>query len=145
MMSNEENLQLMKTLDDAWNGQDWDTFSKRHSERVVVRWPGQHEPTRGLVAHRNESIEMFKIFPDNHVANDPYKVLFGQGEWTCSIAIFTGTHLGPMKGSEGKMIPPTNKKFQVEFCTVARWTNGQIVEENLFYDQIGMMRQLGLA
>jgi SnoaL-like polyketide cyclase len=88
---------------------------------------------------------MFKIFPDNHVANDPYKVLFGQGEWTCSIAIFTGTHLGPMKGAEGKTIPPTNKKFQVEFCTVAHWTNRQIVEENLFYDQIGMMRQLGLA
>jgi hypothetical protein len=75
-MSIVENLQLMKTLDDAWNGQDWDTFSKRHSERVVVRWPGQHVPTRGLVAHRNESIEMFKIFPDNLVANDPYKVLF---------------------------------------------------------------------
>ena len=22
----------MKTLDDAWNSQDWDTFNKRHSE-----------------------------------------------------------------------------------------------------------------
>lgn len=25
----EENLQLMKTLDDAWNAQDWDTLNKR--------------------------------------------------------------------------------------------------------------------
>ena len=98
-MSIEENLKLMKTLDDAWNGQDWDLFSKRHAENVVVRWPGQDEPTRGLAAHKNEGIEMFRIFPDNHVANDPYKVLFGQGEWTCSIAIFTGTHQGPMIGS----------------------------------------------
>lgn len=47
-MSIEENLKLMKTLDDAWNGQDWDLFSKRHAENVVVRWPGQDEPTRGL-------------------------------------------------------------------------------------------------
>jgi hypothetical protein len=23
----EENMRLMKTLDDAWNSQDWDTFS----------------------------------------------------------------------------------------------------------------------
>jgi SnoaL-like polyketide cyclase len=46
----------------------------------------------------------------------------------------------------GKTIPPTNKKFQVEFCTVAHWNNGQIEEENLFYNQMGMMmRQLGLA
>ena len=42
--------------------------------------------------------------------------------------------------SEGKKIPPTNKKFQVDFCTVAHWKNGQIDEEN-----IGMMKQLGLA
>ena len=144
-MSAEENMHLMKTLDDAWNSQDWDTFSKRHSEDVIVRWPGQTEPTRGLNAHRNEGVEMFKMFPDNHVQNNPYKVLFGQGDWTCSIAIFTGTHKGPMMGPEGKTIPPSNKKFQVDFCTVAHWKNGQIDEENLFYDQMGMMSQLGLT
>jgi hypothetical protein len=48
--------------------------------------------------------------------------------------------------ADGKKIPPTNKKFQVEFCTVVNWKNGQIEEENLFYNQMGMMmRQLGLA
>jgi hypothetical protein len=35
---------------------------------------------------------MFKVFPDNHVENNPYKMLFDQGEWTCSFAILTGTH-----------------------------------------------------
>lgn len=84
-------------------------------------------------------------FPDNHVQNNPYRVLFGQNDWTCSIAIFTGTHKGPMIGPEGKSIPPTNKKFQVDFCTVAHWKNGKIVEENLFYDQVGMMKQVGLG
>ena len=49
-----------------------------------------------------------------------------------------------MMGPRGKTIPPTNKKFQVDFCTVAHWKNSQIDEENLFYDQAGMMRQLGL-
>jgi len=87
-MSIEENLRLMKTLDDAWNAQDWNTFNKRHTEDVVVKWPGQSEPTRGIKAHQNEGVEMFKTFPDNHVENNPYKVLFGQGDWTCSIAIF---------------------------------------------------------
>jgi predicted ester cyclase len=144
-MGMEENLQLMKTLDDAWNSQDWDTFSKRHTNDVIVRWPGQSEPTRGLETHKKEGIEMFKIFPDNHVENNPYKVLFGQGDWTCSIAIFSGTHKGPMTVPGGNSIPPTNKKFQVDFCTVAHWNNGQIDEENLFYDLGGLMRQLGLA
>jgi PPOX class probable F420-dependent enzyme len=26
----ERNMELMQTLDDAWNAQDWDTFDKRH-------------------------------------------------------------------------------------------------------------------
>jgi len=43
-----------------------------------------------------------------------------------------------------KAIPPINKTFKLDFCTVAQWKNGRIVEENLFYDQIGMMAQLGL-
>jgi SnoaL-like polyketide cyclase len=61
-------------------------------------------------------------------------------------SIFTGTHKDFINGPGRKMIPPTDKKFQVEFCTVAYWKNGQIDEENLFYDQLGMMmRQLGLT
>ena len=145
MNSVEENIRLMKTLDDAWNAQDWDTFDSRHAENVVVYWPGQPEPTRGGPAHRAESIEFFKTFPDNHVGNDPYKVLFGQGEWTCSVARFTGTMKGPMKRPDGTTIPPTNKSFEVEFCTVAHWQNGKIVEERLFYDLVGLMRQIGVS
>jgi predicted ester cyclase len=144
MSVEQANMRLMKTLDDAWNSQDWDTFSKCHTDDVVVRWPGQSEPTRGLNAHKNEGVDMFKTFPDNHVENKPYKVLFGQGDWTCSIAVFTGTFKGPMNGLDGKMISPTNKKFQVEFCTVAHWNNSQIDEENLFYDQLGIIKQIGV-
>jgi hypothetical protein len=41
--------------------------------------------------------------------------------------------------------PPTGKSFEVDFCTVAGWENGEIVEENLFYDVVGMMGQPGLG
>jgi len=51
---------------------------------------------------------------------------------------------GPMKGADGSLIPPTNKKFKVEFCTVAQWKNGKIVEEKLFYDLVGLMKQIGI-
>jgi len=49
-----------------------------------------------------------------------------------------------MIGSDGKTIQPTNNNFKVDFCTVAHWKDGKIIEENLFYDLVGMMRQLGL-
>ena len=99
-MATHDNLQLMQTLDDAWNNQDWDTFSKRHAENTVVYWPGKPQPTRGVHDHKAESIAFFQTFPDNHIYNRPYKVLFGQGDWTCSIARFTGTMKGPMTGSD---------------------------------------------
>jgi len=54
-MSSEENLKLMKTLDDAWNTQDWETFSQRHTDDVIVRWPGQ-PPTEGIDAHKGSRI-----------------------------------------------------------------------------------------
>jgi predicted ester cyclase len=137
----EKNRELMKTLDDAWNSQEWDIFEERHADNVAVYWPGQPETTRGLHNHREESVEFFKIFPDNHLVNNPY---FSKDDYTCSVADFTGTFKGPMKGLDGKMIQPTNKKFHLEFCTVAHWENGKILEERLFYDQVGMMKQIGV-
>ncbi len=127
-----------------WNAQDLDTFAQRHKTDVVVRWPGK-PPTYGVDAHRAEAIDFFKTFPDQHLDNRPYKVFFASGDWTCSIARFTGTMRGPMQGPDGKEIPPTGKSFEVDFCTVARWDNGQIVEEHLFYDLITFMRQIGLS
>ena len=139
------NMELMQTLDDAWNAQDMDTFSKRHRKDVVVRWPGK-PPTHGVEAHRAESLEFFKTFPDQHVGNRPYRVFFASGDWTCSIARFTGHMKGPMQGPDGKTMAPTGKGFDVEFCTVAHWDdNGQITEENLFYDLVTFMQQIGLA
>jgi SnoaL-like polyketide cyclase len=136
-------MELMKTLDDAWNSQDWKTFEERHADNVAVFWPGQPEPTRGVHRHREESIQFFKAFPDNHLVNNPYKIQFYKDDYTCSVADFAGTFKGPMKGLNGQMIQPTNKKFHIEFCTVAHWKNGKILEERLFYYLLGMMIQIG--
>jgi ketosteroid isomerase-like protein len=142
-MSTAENLQLMKTLDDAWNAQDWETFNKRHTEDTDVFWPGQKDPTHGRDAHRLESVEFFKSI-ENHIENDPYQIQFGQGEWTCTVARWRGKMVGPMKTPDGRVVPPTGKTFDLEFCTVARWKDGEIVEERLFYDQISFLKQIGV-
>jgi hypothetical protein len=52
----QNNLELMRTLDESWNAQDWDTFEKRHSKDTAVFWPGQAEPTRGRDNHKAESV-----------------------------------------------------------------------------------------
>jgi predicted ester cyclase len=132
-------------LDDAWYAQDLSTFEQRHRKDVVVTWPGK-PPTHGIKAHGEEALDFFRAFPDQKLNNRPYRVFFASADWTCSIARFRGTFSGPLKGPDGNEIPPTGKKFDVEFCTVARWDeNGQIIEENLFYDLVAFMQQIGLA
>lgn len=139
------NMELMQTLDDAWNAQDVEVFRARHKKDVVVRWPGQPNPTKGIEDHITESKAFWRTFPDQKLVNRPYRVFFASGDWTCSIAKFTGTMTGPMKGPDGKEIPPTGKKFDIEFYTIAKWDDGQIVEENLMYDLVGFMQQIGLG
>ncbi len=143
------NLELMKTLDDAWNAGPgsplWETFRKRHHENVAVYWPGGAPPTFGRHNHDLEAVEFFKTFPDNRLVNNPYKIFFGQGDYTCTVADFSGTMKGPMKSASG-IIPPTNKSFHIEFCTAAHWNQeGEITEERLFYDLVGLLRQIGLS
>ena len=141
-----ENLKLMKTLDDAWNAGPesslWETFKKRHKEDVAVYWPNQPEPTRGRHNHDVEAVEFFKNF-NNSLVNNPYKIAFGQGDHTCTVADWTVSLKKPMKGIDGNIVQP-GKIAKLEFCTVATWKNGEIVEERLFYDVVGMMKQLGL-
>lgn len=60
------------------------------------------------------------------------------------MADFTGTMRGSMKGPDGKLIASTNKKFHIEFCPVAHWKNGEIVEEKPFYDLVGLLKQIGV-
>lgn len=144
MSIEQQNMDLMQTLDDAWNERDLETFAQRHKEDVVVTWPGK-PPTQGIEAHKEESIEFWNTFLDQQLENRPYRVFFASGDWTCSIARFKGTMLGAMPGPDGTEIQPTGKSFDVEFCTVARWDNGQIVEENLMYDLVTFMQQIGLS
>ena len=88
-----------------------------------------------------ESEAFFKSI-ENHLDNSPYRVMFGSGDWTCTIAKWKGKMIGPWTGLDGKVHNATGKTFELEFCTVARWKKGEIVEENLFYDQVGFLRPL---
>jgi hypothetical protein len=58
---------------------------------------------------------------------------------------FTGTFTAPLEMPDGTVIQPTGQPFDVIFSTTARWRDGKIVEEYLFYDNGTFLRQVGLA
>ncbi|MGH3420560.1 MAG: hypothetical protein ACRDOD_13350 [Streptosporangiaceae bacterium] len=59
---------------------------------------------------------MFRTFPGNPVGNWPYKVLFASGDWTCSIARFTGTIDRVQADPGGKDIPLTGRCTALPSC-----------------------------
>ncbi len=46
---------------------------------------------------------------------------------------------------DGTEIPPTGKSFEIDFYTGAERDDGQIVEENLMYDLVTFLKQIGVS
>jgi steroid delta-isomerase-like uncharacterized protein len=56
---------------------------------------------------------------------------------------FVGTHTGPLAGEDGD-IPPTGRAVDLRFADVSRVTDGKIASYHTYYDQLGLLTQLGL-
>src|SRR5437763_1112197 len=80
-------------------------------------------PPQGIDAHEQEAIAFFEMFPDQHLVNNPYKIMLAEGGWTCTVADFKGTMTGPMSMPDGTVVQPTNKSFHSRFlygCALER-------------------------
>jgi len=143
-VSQKDPMSFMQTVDNAWNARDWKTFKRLHSRDATVKRPGIGAPTKDIREYVSEIKEFLKTFPDSRVENGSYKSFITQGNWTCSVAKFTGTMTVLMKMPKGEIISPTNRPFEVDLCTVAHWLEGEIVRKNIFYDLVSFKKQIGL-
>jgi ketosteroid isomerase-like protein len=120
---------------------DREQFRKIHTDDVVVTFPDGRE-TRGIEQHDKDMKDMFAWAPDVRITK--YSTHFGSGEWTATTGTLEGTFTETMKLPHGKAVPPTGRHFSVPMATVARWTNGRIAEEKLFWDSQAILQQLGV-
>ena len=81
----------------------------------------------------------FRAFPDAKLV--PLSA-WGAGSYVVVAGRFEGTNKGPMPAMGIKK--PTGKAVSARYLDIARWENGKIKEEWLFYDGMAMARQLGL-
>jgi hypothetical protein len=89
--------------------------------------------------------QMFHIFPNVHVYNDPYPIQFGSGDWITVITRVTGTFTREMTLHDGTVIAPTGKAFDNDFTTTAKWDGDLLIEEYVFWDSALQAQQIGLA
>ncbi|WP_202923689.1 ester cyclase [Pontibacter fetidus] len=140
----EERLRRFDSLDfQFYNNQDWDSFAISHADNIKVFYP-DGTITEGLYPeHIDMLTPLFAFAPDTKIKEHP--ISFGTGDWTTVVGEMEGTFTKPMKMPDGKTIPPTGKKFKLRMCTVAKWDGGKIVEEHLFWDNLAMMKQIGVV
>lgn len=135
-------LEIFDELDlIAFNNRDMERIGEIHADEVIVHNPDGTR-TSPFEPHAEELQFLFDTF--DFVVTD-HIVGFGYGEWTAGISISEGRWVKPITLPDGTVLEPTGKKVRLKIATIARWENGRIVEEYLFWDNADWNRQIGLA
>jgi ketosteroid isomerase-like protein len=88
-----------------------------------------------------EYLETFKrAMPDARALIDQ---TVESGETVAVEGRFTGTHTGPLATDDGD-VEPTGSTVDLRFADISRVRDGKIVAYHTYYDQLGLLTQLGL-
>lgn len=69
--------------------------------------------------------------------------IFEAGDTVIVEGRFTGANTGPLPGPDGEL-PPSGRTVDLPFADFSRLSGGKIVEYRTYYDQVGLLTQLGL-
>jgi steroid delta-isomerase-like uncharacterized protein len=139
-MGQKENIQVAEKWIEALNAHD----VNRLSEYRALGYLFQAPPFPGPVGPSEETAYtqgLFDAFSDFHlevvetIAQDDRVVV------NCTT---TGTHNGPLAMPDGQTVPPTGKKMKIPCSITLHLANGKTAGNSLYYDQLGLMAQLGL-
>ena len=137
-------LELMTDGDNAFNARDFDAVDAVHDPDMVAFITGLAEPLHGREAHAAAMQQFVRSFPDMRV-DTPYPIQFGSGDWLTVVTQATGTFTGEMTLPNGNVIPPTGKRFEVEFGQTSKWDGDRLIWIAAFWDSALQAKQLGLA
>lgn len=131
---------VIQKMLDAFDRHDPDAYAGLYAADAVVRDPGYPEPLRGREAIRKDMEDFFRAFPDIQCS---ITTLLSEGDRIAMEGSTTGTHNGPLTGPAGT-ISPTGRRVSMDCAFFLRLDrDGQVSEENRYFDLIGVMQQLG--
>ena len=136
-MAEQNTVQIVKRMFDAWNAHDVDAFAGELDAATV--WESESLPA-SLTGH-DGARELLRVWhaalPDLRL--DIQHIVAG-GENVVVRFRLTGTHKGAFMG-----VPPTGKTVRVPYMDVWRIADGRIVENWVQLDMMALTQQLGCA
>ena len=131
--------ELVTRFYEAFDAGDADAVLSVFSDELETTDPGMgtvhgHGPFR-------EYIETLKrAVPD---ARAVIEGIYDDGDVVVVEGRFAGTFTGPLASPDGD-IDPTGATVDLRFADVSRARNGKIVSYHTYYDQLGLLTQLGI-
>jgi steroid delta-isomerase-like uncharacterized protein len=141
-MSSEETRKMAQKHHDVLNQSlktgNFDLLNGMVSENYIEHNPAQ-TPGEGTAFEKwKASLDWYRsIFPDMQFN---VKQILVDGDKAAVHVLITGTHQG-----EGMGFPATGKVISLEAIDILRFQDEKVVEHWGVYDELSMMRQLGLV
>ncbi|HET6279659.1 MAG TPA: ester cyclase [Polyangia bacterium] len=127
---------------DLFGNKKWAEFETCYDASTVSVAPGQQPAKGGKAIVEKHAKTIAEAMPD--VKGD-VQLMLVSGRKAVTVAVFTGTHTGPLKGPMGT-IPATNKKIgQVVAHAIESGPKAIASKEWFIQDGGTMMAQLGLS
>jgi len=136
----EANRELLDRYVELYNAGDLDACMELYADDAVQR---MHDGVfEGIEAIRERLARDLVAFPDAKYVVDSFvedDETFAD-EWT-----FTGTNTGPLRLPDGTEVPATGKPVEIKGMEYVEVRDGKIVVDNLYYDFLAAVAQLGLV
>jgi predicted ester cyclase len=124
----------------AFNAHDMEALARDAAPDIEATAPGDIK-LKGPQAVKEYNTNFVRAFPDARI--EAAKI-HAQGATVIVEGVFTGTHDGVLKTPMGD-VPATGRKVRGEFIQIFDVDRGLIKRNNLMYDQVQLMTQLGMA
>ena len=134
-----KNQKLLQRAVDVYNAGDLDGYVDLYAEDAVLTTP------EGVFKGRAEIRERFAR--ELNALSDVTFTLVSyveQGESFADEFVFAGTHTGPLLMPDGSVLPATGRRVEIHGMEMVEVLQGKMVVDNLYYDNVGLLAQLGL-
>jgi steroid delta-isomerase-like uncharacterized protein len=133
----EENKAIIRRLEqEVFTQGNLDVLEEIYAPNYVGHDPTNPEDIRGLEAAKQDAADYRKAFPDLQVTIED---LIAEGDKVATRVRFRGTHQGELEG-----IAPTGRRVESTGIIISRIEGGKIAEDWANFDDLGLMRQLGV-
>jgi steroid delta-isomerase-like uncharacterized protein len=141
IMSSQDNVTVAHTFHQAWAERNPDRGAAVIADDCEFIDVPRGEIQRGPEGYRHDYERWRKAFPDGTVE---ITNVISEGDWVVVEYTNSGTNTGPLRTAIGDF-PPTNRKIEVQYCSVMKIKNGKVISGRDYYDVSTILRQLGLV